>query len=45
MVTIGMIADGMCQRKMRMMSETMTISSISLSFTVSMARSMSSDRS
>ncbi len=32
MVTIGTIADGMCQRKIRMMSETMMISSISLCF-------------
>ena len=30
MVTMGIVADGMCQRKSRMMSETMMISSMSL---------------
>ena len=45
MVTMGMMAEGMCQRKMRMMIETMMISSMSLFFTVSMASPMSSERS
>ena len=45
MVTMGTIADGMCHRKMRMMIETMIISSTSLCFTVVMARLMSSERS
>ncbi len=45
MVRMGTMAEGMCQRKSRMMSETMIISSMSLFFTVSMARSMSSERS
>ena len=39
MVTMGTMDEGKCQRKMRMISETMMISSISLSFTVSMAAS------
>ncbi len=45
MVTMGMSAEGMCQRKMRMMIETTTISSMSFPLTVSMAWSMSSERS
>ena len=45
MVTMGTIAEGKCQRKSRMTIETMTISSISLSLTVPMARSISSERS
>ncbi len=44
-VRIGTVAEGMCQRKRRMISATMTISSISLCETVEMARSMSSLRS
>jgi len=44
-VTMGMIADGTCHRKMRMMIETITISSISFSFTVWIAPSISSERS
>jgi hypothetical protein len=45
MVTMGMMALGMCQRKTRMMMETTIISSISFHFTVSMAWSMSTERS
>src|SRR3990172_3512269 len=45
MVTIGMMAEGTCHRKTRMMIETMMISSTSLWETVSMAASMSSERS
>ena len=45
MVTMGTMAEGTCQRKIRMMIETITISSTSLSFTVPMAWSMSSERS
>ena len=45
MVMIGMIADGMCQRKTRMMIETMMISSVSFPFTVWIDSSISSERS
>jgi len=45
MVTIGMIDEGKCQRKTRMTIETMMISSISLSLTVPIARSIRSERS
>ena len=45
MVRMGTMADGMCHRKIRMMSETTIISSISLCFTVSMALWISVDRS
>ncbi len=45
MVTMGTMADGMCQRKTRMMMETTIISSTSLSLTVAMALSMSVERS
>ena len=45
MVRMGTTADGMCQRKIRMTSETMIISMVSSCFSVSMARVMRSDRS
>jgi len=45
MVMIGMMADGMCHRNTRMTRETTNISSISLSLTVSMARSIRLERS
>ena len=45
MVTMGTSALGTCQRKTRMMRETTMISSMSFPFTVSMAWSMSSERS
>ena len=45
MVTMGTIAEGMCQRKIRITIDTITISSISLDFTVPMAWPMSSERS
>ena len=44
-VKIGMTALGMCQRKIRMISETMIISSSSSCLSVWMERSISSDRS
>ena len=44
-VTMGTMADGMCQRKTRMTSETMIISIVSSCFSVSMARSISVERS
>ncbi len=44
-VTIGTMADGMCQRKIRITSETMIISITSSCFSVAMARSMSVERS
>ena len=44
-VTIGTIADGMCQRKTRITSETMIISIVSSCRSVSMARSIRSERS
>ena len=44
-VTIGTIADGKCQRKSRMTSETTIISSTSSCFSVSRARRMRSERS
>ena len=45
MVRMGTMAEGMCQRKSRMMMDTTIISSISLSVTVLMARPMRSERS
>ena len=45
MVTMGTMAEGMCQRKIRITSETITISSMSLFRTVPMAWPMSSERS
>ncbi len=45
MVTMGTMAEGMCQRKMRITAETMRISSMSLLLTVVMACPMSSERS
>ncbi|MBP1772321.1 MAG: hypothetical protein H6P99_1484 [Holophagaceae bacterium] len=45
MVMMGTRAEGTCHRKMRMMIETMIISSMSLCFTVLMEFSMSSERS
>ena len=45
MVTMGTIADGMCQRKIRMTSETMIISMRSSCRSVCMARVMRSERS
>ena len=45
MVTIGTMAEGTCQRKIRMTRLTMMISSISLLRTVSIAWSMRIDRS
>ena len=44
-VRIGTIADGKCQRKNRMTSETTMISSTSSSLRVAMDRSMRSERS
>ena len=44
-VTIGTIADGMCQRNTRITSETMIISTVSSWRSVSMARSMRPERS
>ncbi len=44
-VMIGMIDDGKCQRNSKMISETTIISSASLPWTVSMARSIKSERS
>ena len=44
-VTIGMMAEGKCQRKSRITRLTMIISSISWCFRVSMDRSISSERS
>ena len=44
-VMIGMIALGMCQRKMRMISETMIISISSSCFSVWIDCSISSERS
>ena len=44
-VRMGMIAEGMCQRKIRMTRLTMIISRISSSLSVSMDRSISSERS
>jgi Cu(I)/Ag(I) efflux system membrane protein CusA/SilA len=44
-VTIGMTAEGMFQRKIRMMSDTISISRMSSCFSVLMDRSISSDRS
>jgi len=45
MVTTGTMAEGMCQRKIRMTKLTMAISINSSSFRLSMERVMSSDRS
>jgi hypothetical protein len=45
MVRMGTMALGTCQRKTRMTMQTMTISSTSLCFTVSMARPISTERS
>ena len=45
MVTIGMTALGMCQRKIRMTSETISISRTSSCLSVLIERSISSDRS
>ena len=45
MVTMGTMADGTCQRKIRITIDTITISSTSFDFTVPMAWAMSSDRS
>ena len=45
MVTMGTMAEGMCQRKTRITRETMSISSTSFQDTVLMAFSMSSERS
>src|SRR5262252_4181232 len=45
MVTIGMMAEGMCQRKSRMTKLTMIISTISSCLRVSMDRSINSERS
>ena len=45
MVTMGTMAEGMCQRKTRITRETMSISSTSFQDTVWMACSMSVDRS
>ena len=45
MVRIGTMADGTCQRKNRMTSETMIISTSSSCLSVSMARLISSERS
>ncbi len=42
---MGTMAEGMCQRKTRMTRETTIISSISLSFTVAMARWIRLERS
>ena len=44
-VTIGMTAEGTCHRKIRMTSETMSISRISSCLKVLMERSISSERS
>ena len=44
-VKTGMMALGMCQRKIRMISETIVISSISVPFRFSMERRIRSDRS
>ena len=44
-VTMGMIALGTCQRKIRMMRETISISRMSSWRSVLIERSMSSDRS
>ena len=45
MVTIGTMAEGMCQRKRRMTRQTMIISASSSCLSVSMARSIRSERS
>ena len=45
MVTIGTIADGKCQRKKRMTSDTTIISSTSSCLSVSRARRIRSERS
>ena len=45
MVTMGTMAEGRCQRKIRITIDTITISSTSLCFTVPMAWAMSSERS
>ncbi len=45
MVTMGMMALGMCHRKIRITRLTMTISSTSVCFSVSMERRISSERS
>ena len=44
-VVMGISADGMCQRKMRITRLTMISSSINVPFSVSIARSISSARS
>jgi len=44
-VRIGMMDDGMCHRKMRMTTLTMMISTVSSCLSVSMDRSISSERS
>ena len=44
-VRTGMIALGMCHRKIRITSETMTSSSISVCFRLSIERRINSDRS
>jgi hypothetical protein len=45
MVTMGTMAEGMCQRKTRITRLTITTSWTSFSFRLSMARSMRSERS
>ena len=44
-VRTGMMALGMCQRKIRMTTETMTSSSMSVCFRLSIERRISSERS